>query len=171
MKKKAQATRVAILMGSDSDWEVMSSASKRLQSFGVAHEVKVTSAHRSPEETAQYAKRARASGLEVIIAAAGAAAHLAGVVAAHTTLPVIGVPLDATSLRGLDALLSTVQMPAGIPVATVGVGAADNAALLAARILAVNDSALAKRLDEFKAELARQVGVKNARLQAQRRSG
>src|SRR5262249_4706679 len=132
MKKNAKSPpRVAILMGSDSDWEVMSAASRRLAAFDVPHEVKVTSAHRSPAETAEYAASARKRGIQALIAAAGAAAHLAGVVAAHTTLPVIGVPLDSTSLRGLDALLATVQMPTGVPVATVAVGGADNAALLA----------------------------------------
>lgn len=165
MKKKTPNPRVAILMGSDSDWEVMSAAVKRLATFDVPHEVKVTSAHRSPAETLEFASGARKRGFQVIIAAAGAAAHLAGVVAAHTTLPVIGVPLDATSLKGLDALLSTVQMPPGVPVATVGVGSADNAALLALQILAVSDEGLARRLDRFKRELAEQVAAKNERLQ------
>ena len=161
--------RVGILMGSDSDWEVMSAAAKRLTAFDVSHEVMVTSAHRSPAVTADYAASARQRGLQVIIAAAGAAAALAGVVAAHTTLPVIGVPLDATGLRGLDALLATVQMPAGVPVATVAIEGADNAALLAIRILALSDTTLAGKLDRFMADLAEQVQTKNARLQARLR--
>ena len=167
-KSKAPACRVGILMGSDSDWEVMSAAAKRLAAFGVPHEVKVTSAHRSPASTAEYASGARERGVRVIIAAAGAAAHLAGVVAAHTTLPVIGVPLDATPLRGLDALLAIVQMPAGVPVASMAIGGADNAALLAIQILALSDAKLARRLDQFKVDQAAQVEAKNARLQAQR---
>ena len=163
--------RVGILMGSDSDWDVMSAAAARLDAFGVPYEVTVTSAHRAPQRTAEYASTARDRGLQVVIAGAGAAAHLAGVVAAHTTLPVIGVPLEAGSLRGLDALLATVQMPAGVPVATVALGksGADNAAILAVQILAVADAVLAQRLATFKAELARQVDEKNARLQQQRR--
>ena len=165
------APRVGILMGSDSDWDVMSAAATRLDAFGVPYEVTVTSAHRAPHRTAEYASTARDRGLQVVIAGAGAAAHLAGVVAAHTTLPVIGVPLEAGSLHGLDALLATVQMPAGVPVATVAVGksGADNAAILAVQILAVADAALAQRLATFKADLARQVDEKNARLQQQRR--
>jgi phosphoribosylaminoimidazole carboxylase PurE protein len=162
--------KVGIVMGSDSDWEVMSAAASRLETFGVAYEVQVISAHRAPGKTAAYATGARERGLQVIIAGAGAAAHLAGVVAAHTMLPVIGVPLDATGLHGLDALLATVQMPAGVPVATVAIGksGAENAAILAAQILALNDAALATRLDEFKTELGRQVEEKNARLTQQR---
>lgn len=157
-------------MGSDSDWEVMSAAAKRLEAFGVAHEVMVTSAHRAPEKTAKYASTAEKRGLQVVIAGAGVAAHLAGVVAAHTPLPVIGVPLESGSLRGMDSLLSTVQMPPGVPVATVaiGKGGAENAAILAVQILALGDKALAKRLKDFKAGLERQVEEKNARLQKQR---
>jgi len=162
--------RVGILMGSDSDWAVMSAAADRLRTLGIGHEVTVLSAHRSPQRTAEYATTARARGLQVIIAGAGMAAHLAGVVAAHTTLPVIGVPLDAGRLSGLDALLATVQMPPGIPVATVAIGkpGADNAAILAAQILALADAELAARLEAFKQELARQVEEKNARLQQER---
>jgi len=165
------APRVGILMGSDSDWDVMSAAAKRLEAFGVACEVTVTSAHRAPHRTAEYAGTARQRGLHVLICGAGVAAHLAGVVAAHTTLPVIGVPLDAGSLHGWDALLATVQMPPGVPVATVAVGkaGAENAAILAVQILALSDETLAKRLVEFKAELVRQVDEKNARLQQQRK--
>lgn len=160
--------RVGILMGSDSDWEVMAAASRRLTDMGVAHEVRVASAHRCPAIVAEYASSARKRGLEAIIAGAGVAAHLAGVVAAHTTLPVIGVPLDSGSLKGLDALLATVQMPPGVPVATVAIGGADNAALLAVQILAVADKKLARALERFKSDLVRQVESKNARLQARR---
>jgi phosphoribosylaminoimidazole carboxylase PurE protein len=158
--------RIGILMGSDSDWEVMSAAATRLETFGIAYEAQVTSAHRSPDRTQAYARTARERGLCVLIVGAGAAAHLAGVVAAHTTLPVIGVPLDATSLHGLDALLATVQMPAGVPVATVAIGkaGAENAAILAAQILALSDTALAQRVEAFKADLDHQVDEKNARL-------
>lgn len=164
------AAIVGILMGSDSDWAVMSAAAERLRALDVPHEVMVLSAHRSPQRTAEYATGARARGLRVIIAGAGMAAHLAGVVAAHTTLPVIGVPLDAGSLAGLDALLATVQMPPGIPVATVAIGkaGADNAAILAAQILALSDAALAARLEGLKLTLAQQVEEKDARLQQER---
>jgi 5-(carboxyamino)imidazole ribonucleotide mutase len=156
---------VGILMGSDSDWETMEPAAKRLRAFEIAFEVHVMSAHRSPAVVADYASSARKRGLGVIIAAAGAAAHLAGVVAAHTTLPVIGVPVASTPLAGLDALLATVQMPSGIPVATVAIGGAENAAVLAAQILATRDAAIAQRLEKFKAELAEGVKQKNLRLQ------
>lgn len=164
------APRVGIVMGSDSDWEVMSAAAARLDALGVSYEVRVTSAHRAPQRTAEYARSARERGIGVLIAGAGVAAHLAGVVAAHTTLPVIGVPLESGSLHGLDALLATVQMPAGVPVATVAIGksGAENAAILAAQILAVSDQELAGRLAVFKNELARQVEEKDARLQRQR---
>ncbi|HVN87664.1 MAG TPA: 5-(carboxyamino)imidazole ribonucleotide mutase [Candidatus Binatia bacterium] len=161
---------VGIVMGSDSDWEVMSAAALRLDRFAIPYEAQVISAHRAPARTAEYASTAHSRGVRVLIAGAGAAAHLAGVIAAHTTLPVIGVPLDATGLRGLDSLLATVQMPAGVPVATVAIGkaGAENAAILAAQILALNDPALATQLQGFKAELARQVEEKNARLAQQR---
>jgi phosphoribosylaminoimidazole carboxylase PurE protein len=167
---KATAPRVGILMGSDSDWEVMAAAAARLDAFAIAYEVTVTSAHRSPERTLAYVTEARRRGLRVLIAGAGLAAHLAGVVAAHTTLPVIGVPLEAGSLRGLDALLATVQMPPGVPVATMAIGTAgaENAAVLAAQILALDDRKLAQRVAEFKQTLARGVAEKNARLQRQR---
>jgi phosphoribosylaminoimidazole carboxylase PurE protein len=163
--------RIGILMGSDSDWEVMAAAARRLEAFGVSYEVSVTSAHRAPQRTAAYASSARDRGLQVLICGAGVAAHLAGVVAAHTSLPVIGVPLEAGSLRGWDALLATVQMPPGVPVATVAVGpaGAENAAILAVQILALGDAELQRRLDEFKTELARLVEEKDARLQQQRR--
>jgi phosphoribosylaminoimidazole carboxylase PurE protein len=168
---KPPAPRIGILMGSDSDWEVMSAAAKRLDAFGVEYEVTVTSAHRAPQRTSAYASAARQRGLQVWICGAGVAAHLAGVVAAHTTLPVIGVPLDAGSLHGWDALLATVQMPPGVPVAAVAVGkaGAENAAILAVQILGLSDEQLAARLAAFKTELARQVEEKDARLQQQRK--
>lgn len=159
------AKSVAVLMGSDSDWDVMSGAVKRLRDFGIACDVHVMSAHRTPARVMEYVSGARARGVGVFIAAAGAAAHLAGVVAAHTTLPVIGVPLNATSLNGLDALLATVQMPSGVPVATVAVGGAENAGILAAQILAVGDARLAGELEKFKADMAAKVGEKDAKLQ------
>ena len=158
---------VAILMGSDSDWGVMSAASERLTTFGVAHEAHVMSAHRSPEETAAFARDAKKRGLKVFICGAGAAAHLAGAVSAQTTLPVLGVPLDASGLGGLDALLATVQMPAGIPVGTLAIGkaGADNAAILAVQILALADAGLAAKLDAHKASLSKGVAEKDRRLQ------
>jgi len=164
MRQKAQ---VAVLMGSDSDWEVMSRAVKRLDEFEIASDVQVMSAHRTPQRVAKYASSARGRGICVFIVGAGAAAHLAGVVAAHTTLPVIGVPLDATSLQGLDALFATVQMPAGVPVATVAIGpsGAENAAILAAQILGLQDKRLAARLQRFKDDMGTKVEEKNRRLQ------
>jgi phosphoribosylaminoimidazole carboxylase PurE protein len=159
--------QVGIVMGSDSDWETMEPAADRLRKFEIEFEVQVASAHRSPKVVMEYASRARRRGLGVLIAGAGGAAHLAGVVAAHTTLPVIGVPVASTSLQGLDALLSTVQMPAGIPVATVAIGraGAENAAILAAQMLALKSRPLRDRLDAFKKELAEGVEGKNLRLQ------
>ena len=144
MSKQSSEPQVGILMGSASDWGTMKSAADTLEELGVAHEARVLSAHRTPAETAEYASTAEARGLGVIIAAAGGAAHLAGVVAAHTLLPVIGVPMQAWSLDGLDSLLSTVQMPRGIPVATVAIGKAGavNAAILATQVLATADPAL-----------------------------
>jgi 5-(carboxyamino)imidazole ribonucleotide mutase len=161
---------VGIIMGSDSDWETMEPAAKRLKALEIPCDVQVMSAHRSPAVVAEYASSARKRGLAVIIAGAGGAAHLAGVVAAHTTLPVIGVPVGV-SLGGLDALLATVQMPSGIPVATVAIGGADNAAILAAQILGVRDAAIQQRLERFKAELAEGVKQKNLRLQKKVDSG
>lgn len=159
---------VGILMGSDSDWDTVKAASETLSKFGVAHEVRVISAHRTPDEAARYAGAARARGVRVLICAAGGAAHLGGVIAAHTTLPVVGIPVAGGALNGLDALLATVQMPAGVPVATVAVGSAGptNAAILAVQILALADPALAAKLDEHKATLARKVEEGNARVQA-----
>lgn len=160
------AAQVAIVMGSDSDWPVMETAASRLTELGVGYEVRVLSAHRSPVETASFARGARRSGFRVIIAGAGGAAHLAGVLAAHTTLPVIGVPLDAGGLGGLDALLSTAQMPAGVPVATMSIGraGAENAAILAAMILTGTNPRLQARLERLKRELANKTRVKDAAL-------
>lgn len=157
---------VGIVMGSDSDLPVMQAAADFLQSIGIDFEMRITSAHRTPEQACDYARTARQRGLKLIIAGAGMAAHLAGVMAAHTTLPVIGVPLDASALNGLDALLSTVQMPPGIPVATMGIGkaGAKNAAVLAARILALGDSDLKEKLDRHARTMADEVTAKNKAL-------
>jgi 5-(carboxyamino)imidazole ribonucleotide mutase len=157
---------VSIVMGSDSDLEIMREAGKALDGFGIAYEIDVTSAHRSPDRTADYARKAADRGIRVIIAGAGGAAHLAGVIAAHTTLPVIGVPISATALNGLDSLLATVQMPAGIPVATVAIGkpGATNAGILAAQILGVADSAIAQKLHAHKEKLAKGVEEKSKKL-------
>jgi phosphoribosylaminoimidazole carboxylase PurE protein len=158
---------VGIVMGSDGDWETMEAAVKRLEAFEIPYEVQVMSAHRSPKTVAKYAESARRRGLGVVIAGAGGAAHLAGVIAAHTTLPVIGVPVSSSSLGGLDALLATVQMPPGVPVATVAVGrgGAENAAILAAQILGLHSRALRAKLERFKLELIESVEGKNLRLQ------
>ena len=160
---------VAILMGSDSDLSVMNEAAEVLKEFKVPHEMHVLSAHRSPQLVANFASGARTKGFKVFIAGAGGAAHLAGVVAAHTTLPVIGVPVDSTPLNGMDALLATVQMPAGIPVATVAVGksGARNAGILAAQMLALSDGAIAQKLLDFKKRLADGVREKDEKLQKQ----
>src|ERR1700730_15178078 len=157
---------VSIVMGSDSDLEIMREVSKSLEDFGIPYEIDVTSAHRSPDRTADFARKAADRGIRVIIAGAGGAAHLAGVIAAHTTLPVIGVPISATSLNGLDSLLATVQMPAGIPVATVAIGkpGATNAGILAAQILGVADSAIAQKLHAHKEKLAKGVEEKSKKL-------
>ena len=162
-----KTVRVAMVMGSDSDYDVMQEGVKALKEFGVACDVQVMSAHRSPAAVSEFASKAQKRGVQVIIAGAGGAAHLAGVVAAHTSLPVIGVPLSATPLAGFDALLATVQMPPGIPVATVAVGkfGARNAAILAVQIIALSDANLRKKLEKFKVELADQVAKKNAALQ------
>ena len=161
-------TLVSIVMGSDSDLEIMREAGKALEEFGISYEIDVTSAHRSPDRTAEYARGAAKRGIRVIIAGAGGAAHLAGVIAAHTTLPVIGVPIPATSLQGMDSLLATVQMPAGIPVATVAIGkpGATNAGILAAQILGVADSAISSKLDAYKEKLARGVDEKSKKLKS-----
>ena len=153
---------VGILMGSDSDFDIMAEAGQALKQFGIPFEMTVSSAHRTPERTAKYVRSARERGIKVLIAGAGAAAHLAGVVAAETTLPVIAVPIDSTSLQGLDALLAMVQMPAGIPVATMAIGKAGarNAGIFAAQMLAVEDDSLVQRLVEFKKQMAAGVEAK-----------
>ena len=150
---------VAVLMGSKSDWDTMRQTDELLTKFDIAHECRVLSAHRTPVETAQYVDQAEARGVEVIIAAAGGAAHLAGVCAAHTLLPVLGVPMESASLKGMDSLLSTVQMPAGIPVGTLAIGPAGarNAALLAIAILANRRPELRERLRQFRAEQSAKV--------------
>ncbi len=160
---------VGIVMGSDSDFPMMSEAGKMLDKFGIAYEMEVLSAHRTPARAHEYSTTAASRGLKLIIAAAGAAAHLAGVMAANTTLPVIGVPMATSTLNGLDALLATVQMPAGIPVATMAIdkAGAANAAIFAAEVLALSDSEIAKKLAAHKEDLAKSVAEKNARLQKQ----
>jgi len=162
-----KSPKVGIVMGSDSDWSVMQACQQTLAEFGIVCDVRISSAHRSPEATVQYAQQAHQQGVKVIIAAAGMAAHLAGVIAAHTILPVIGVPMAGGPLQGIDALLSTVQMPPGVPVATVGIGpaGAKNAALLAVQILAINDKKLTEKLIQYKNGLARSVQEKNEKLQ------
>ncbi len=157
---------VAILMGSDSDVEIMNEAAGALKEFGISYEMNILSAHRSPEDVVKYVREAKARGFQVFICGAGGAAHLAGTVAAQTTLPVIGIPINSTPLGGLDSLLATVQMPAGIPVATVAIGksGARNAGILAAQILAVNDTTLSKKLQAFKEKLAAGVREKNKKL-------
>jgi phosphoribosylaminoimidazole carboxylase PurE protein len=159
---------VSIVMGSDSDVEIMRAAAKALDEFGIAYEMDVTSAHRSPDRTADFARKARERGIRVIIAGAGGAAHLAGVIAAHTTLPVIGVPIPSTALQGMDSLLATVQMPAGIPVATVAIGApgATNAGILAAQMIGLSDEAIGKKLDAHKEKLAKGVEEKSKKMQS-----
>jgi 5-(carboxyamino)imidazole ribonucleotide mutase len=159
---------VSIVMGSNSDLEIMREAGKALEDFGIAYEMDVTSAHRSPDRTADFARKAAGRGIRVIIAGAGGAAHLAGVIAAHTTLPVVGVPIPSTSLNGMDSLLATVQMPAGIPVATVAIGkpGATNAGILAAQMIGLGDATVAKKLDAHKEKLARGVEEKSKKLQA-----
>ena len=159
--------KVAVLMGSDSDWPVVRAACAQLDAFGVPYEAHVMSAHRSPAVVAEFASYARKNGFGVIICAAGLAAHLAGAVAANTTLPVIGIPMKGGALDGLDALLSTVQMPSGIPVATVALNGAKNAAILAAQILAVEDQNLASWLDAARRDMAAQIEEKDAALQAE----
>ena len=160
--------KVALIIGSDSDLPVVSPAKKRLESLGIPVEAHVISAHRTPEAAAAFAKSARANGFGAIIAAAGKAAHLAGALAAQTTLPVIGIPVKSSTLDGLDALLSTVQMPSGVPVATVAIDGADNAALLAAQILSVNDESLAEKLQQLKEEMKQGVIDKDEALQSRK---
>jgi len=155
---------VGILMGSESDMPVMQKAAEVLKEMGVSYEMEISSAHRLPEKTANYAKRARKRGIEVIIAGAGMAAHLAGALASHTTLPVIGVPIKSGALNGADALYSTVQMPPGVPVATVGIDGAKNAAYLACEILSIKYPEIAKKLEAFRSKMRRSLEEKSREL-------
>ncbi|GEP47937.1 N5-carboxyaminoimidazole ribonucleotide mutase [Microbacterium saccharophilum] len=155
---------MGVVMGSDSDWRVMSDASQMLSDFAIPHEVEVVSAHRTPDKLLSYGREARSRGLKVIIAGAGGAAHLPGMLASLTPLPVIGVPVQLATLEGLDSLLSIVQMPAGIPVATVSINGAKNAGILAARILGADDRRLGDRLEQYARSLEEQVEEKNRRL-------
>jgi len=157
---------VGVVMGSDSDWNVMSEAANILKEFGIEFEVEVLSAHRTPERMVEWGKAAAGRGLKVVIAGAGGAAHLPGMLASVTSLPVVGVPVPLARLDGMDSLLSIVQMPAGIPVATVSIGGAKNAGILAARIIGAYDSAISAKLDAFAADLQVQVAEKNAKLKA-----
>lgn len=160
--------KVAVILGSDSDWPVVKAACAQLDELGIPCEVRILSAHRTPIQAAEFAQGARKNGFGVLICAAGMAAHLAGAFAGNSTLPVIGIPMKSGAMDGLDALLSTVQMPSGIPVATVAVGGAKNAAILAAEILSVSDDALAEKLDTLRGDMARQIAEKNQILQAER---
>ncbi len=168
MKEKSAKKNilVSVVMGSDSDLPIMTEATKMLEEFGIGYELILTSAHRTPQRTTKFAVSAAGRGIKVIIVGAGAAAHLAGVIASQTSLPVIGVPINATSLNGLDALLSTVQMPGGIPVATMAIGkaGAKNAALFAARILALDDKELSAKLSSYIKKMAKEVEKKQANL-------
>ena len=159
--------KVAVLMGSDSDWPNVRPACAQLDAFGIPYEAHIMSAHRSPAQVAEFASYARKNGFGAIICAAGMAAHLAGAVAANTTLPVIGIPIKGGAMDGLDALLATVQMPSGIPVATVSLNGAKNAAILAAQILAVSDENLSGWLDAARRDMAAQIEEKDAALQAE----
>ena len=159
--------KVAIIMGSDSDWPVVKAACGQLDAFGIPYEAHILSAHRTPAAAAEFAKSARANGFGVLICAAGMAAHLAGAFAGNSTLPVIGIPMKGGAMDGLDALLATVQMPSGIPVATVAITGATNAAVLAAQILAVSDDSLAAKLDAQRADMAKQIAEKEQKLQSE----
>lgn len=159
--------KVAVIMGSDSDLPIVKGAIQTLKGFGIPVEVHVMSAHRTPKQACDFSTNAKQNGFGVILCAAGKAAHLAGVIAAHTTLPVIGIPIKSSTLDGLDALLSTVQMPKGIPVATVAIDGADNAAILAAQILGVSDEAISQQLEQMKSDMAAEVMAKDAKLQAE----
>jgi 5-(carboxyamino)imidazole ribonucleotide mutase len=163
--------RVAVVMGSDSDWSVMRGAVEALQAFEVPWEARVVSAHRTPEDMVSYAREAAGRGIEVIIAGAGGAAHLPGMVASLTPLPVIGVPVSITKLDGMDALLSIVQMPAGVPVATVAIDGSRNAGLLAVRVLAASDPRLRGQMVAFQDDMAEQARAKDRRLQSQLEAG
>jgi len=164
LKTASTKPLVGIIMGSDSDWPTLKAAADVCAEFDVAHEVRVVSAHRTPMDMARYASSAHKRGLRVIIAGAGGAAHLPGMVASHTPLPVIGVPIESKALKGLDSLLSIVQMPAGVPVATVAIGNGKNAGLLAVKILATHDARLQSRILEFKSRMARESRAKNKNL-------
>ena len=159
---------VGVVMGSDSDWAVMSDAAQALKEFGIEYEVEVLSAHRTPDLMMEWGKAAAGRGIKVIIAGAGGAAHLPGMIASVTTLPVVGVPVKLKSLDGMDSLLSIVQMPAGVPVATVGVGNAKNAALLAARILGISDSAISAKVGDALKEINAEAKAKGASLNSRR---
>ena len=159
--------KVAVIMGSDSDWPVVKGACTPLRELGIPYEAHILSAHRTPAAAANFARSARANGFGVLICAAGMAAHLAGAFAANSTLPVIGIPMKGGAMDGLDALLATVQMPSGIPVATVAINGAKNAAVLAAQILAVSDDALAAKLDAQRSDMAERIAVKGAALQSE----
>lgn len=159
--------KVAVIMGSDSDLPVVKGACQQLETFGIPYEAHILSAHRTPAAAADFARSARTNGFGVLICAAGMAAHLAGAFAGNSTLPVIGIPMKGGAADGLDALLATVQMPSGIPVATVAINGAKNAAVLAAQILAVSDDALAAKLDTQRSEMAEQIAAKEAKLQAE----
>ncbi len=161
----SEQKKVAVIMGSDSDFPIVSGAIKTLDQYGVPFEVHVMSAHRTPEAAAEFSANARKNGFGAIIAAAGKAAHLAGVLAAHTTIPVIGIPIKSSTLDGLDALLATVQMPKGIPVATVAIDGADNAAILAVQMLALSDDSLAEKLENEKLAMKSGVEKKDAAIQ------
>jgi 5-(carboxyamino)imidazole ribonucleotide mutase len=165
------APLVSIVMGSDSDLEIMNEAAKALEGFGIPYEIDVTSAHRSPARTSDFTRKAAGRGIKVIIAGAGGAAHLAGVIAAETTLPVIGVPIPSTPLNGMDSLLAIVQMPAGIPVATVAIGkaGATNAGILAAQMIGLGDHGIAEKLKQHKKKLADGVEEKSRKLQESRK--
>ena len=163
----AEHKKVAVIMGSDSDWPTVKAACAQLKEFGIPFEAHILSAHRTPAAAAEFAKAARANGFGAIICAAGMAAHLAGAFAANTTLPVIGIPMKGGAMDGLDALLATVQMPSGIPVATVALNGAKNAAVLAAQILAVSDADLAAKLDQARETMAAPIAEKEAKLQAE----
>ena len=161
------SARVGVLMGSDSDWEKINGVAKALDEFNVGYEIHVMSAHRTPDKVLEYAATAKSRGIQVIIAAAGGAAHLAGVVASHTTLPVIGIPVKTEMMGGLDSLLATVQMPGDVPVATVGTGSggARNAGILAVQIMALSDPTLADALEKFKLKLVDKIAAKDAAFQ------
>lgn len=173
MAAKVKKPEVAIVMGSDSDWPLLESAAKTLAEFDVAYEVRVISAHRTPEDAAQYSSGAARRGIKVILSAAGGAAHLGGVLAAHTTLPVVGIPVKGGALNGIDSLLSTIQMPAGIPVATVTLGSAGpvNAALFAVQIMALSRPGLAKKFAAYKKRLKQKVYKGDKAVQAKLRAG